>query len=190
MKCYKIEAKLLGVKTDIKRTFVIRVSATYYKLAYCMLALFNTDARHMFGFKVGNFLVMSREDEEEFDLMPGERVEYLDRRIDRLIGKGLSFVFEYDYGAGWEFELNVIEEFEGDGKAKLLDGEGYGIIEDIAPFELDSKLKKLHYVLDFEQAQKNLDLYPKILKKLYETDEEITEKEDEILSKKAFKIAK
>ena len=54
---------------------------------------------------------------------------------------------EYDYGAGWEFEielLSVIEMKRGTGThyPNVTDGKGKGIIEDTSPYELAEIVEK------------------------------------------------
>lgn len=138
---YRFYAELMDYKPKIWRRFEINGEKTMAELGYAIMLLFEMQASHLFCFI-----------EDNSDFTKNIRYElpsddtYLNGD-ERLIGAdgiklnhitdhpGWKLTFEYDYGDGWEVALTLEQcekrEVSLAGLPCVLEGEGFGIIEDV-----------------------------------------------------------
>lgn len=137
---YKFKVSLCELANIIWRNLEITSVSSVAKLGYAVLAAFESTASHLFNiqFDGKRYEIMFEEDD-----FAGEPViDPIKTKLSALklcVGDKLSM--EYDYGAGWEFEielLSVTEMKRGTGAhyPYVTDGKGKGLIENISPYEL------------------------------------------------------
>lgn len=134
---YKFQVKLCGLENYIWREIEITSLLSVAKLGYAILGAFSGAASHLFCVKAnGNRYEFLYEEDDLFE------EESFDPVITKLASLKLSIgdklTMEYDYGAGWEFdiELKSIEEMKkgaGTHYPYITDGRGNDIIEDTSP---------------------------------------------------------
>lgn len=134
---YKFKVKLCELENYIWREIEITSLSSVAKLGYAILGAFSGTASHLFCVIVNGkrYEFLYEEDnlfeEELFD--PG-----ITKLASLRLNVGDTLTMEYDYGAGWEFdiELMAIEEMKkgaGTHYPYITDGKGNGIIEDASP---------------------------------------------------------
>ncbi len=155
MKYYKLKIFLNNYEDRLNRTILFKYNNDLDELAFTILSIFNTLAYHLYSFKddVNNY-------ECEISLRESEEMNYPDKdidtwlvTIDQLKIKNNKFIMKYDFGADYEFVievLDVIELKEIFYIPRVIYGRGYGIVED-GKFILEDYLdgKPLEYPLLF-----------------------------------------
>ena len=136
---YKFKIRLCELENVIWREIEITSVSSVAKLGYAVLAAFESTASHLFNIRCnGNRYEIMFDD--DFDDEPA--VDPIKTKLSALkLNVGDKLHMEYDYGAGWEFDiklLSVTEMKRGTGThyPYVTDGKGKGIIEDTSPYGL------------------------------------------------------
>lgn len=144
---YTFRVKLSKLEKYIWRDIEITSVATVAKLGYTIIAAFEGIGSHLFNIEYNK---------KRYEIVFGE--DYLDviEIVDPIRTKlaalkleiGNKLRMKYDYGAGWEFkvELRDIREMKkgsGNKYPCITAGAGRGIIEDTSPYELVDIVKKI-----------------------------------------------
>lgn len=104
------------IEPNIWRRFQVDSHATFADLAYVVMTLFEMRGEHLFAFRLP---------ETEID---GSKADHI--YIKEMLEVRKPFTMLYDFGDSWEVQLCMESKEIGDGTApKVLNGEGYGIIE-------------------------------------------------------------
>lgn len=134
---YKFKAAIKEVPDKIWRDIEISSLSSVAKLGYTILAAFEAAASHLF-----NIQFKGKRYEIVFDDEIEPAIDPIGTKLSTLkLAVGDVMEMEYDYGAGWEFTielLSITEMKKGSGNhyPYVTSGQGKGIIEDIPPFEL------------------------------------------------------
>lgn len=137
---YKFKVRLCELENIIWREIEITSVSSVAKLGYAVLAAFESAACHLFNIKYSG-----KRYEIEFEEGPIEEEPAIDPIGTKLsalkLNIGSILTLEYDYGAGWIFEIELLSITEmkrgaGTHYPYVTDGRGKGIIEDMAPCEL------------------------------------------------------
>lgn len=130
---------------DIEITSVSSVA----KLCYTIIAAFEGEGTHLFGlkYKENRYEIVIDEDlfEDFFDEPAIDPVKTKLSSLNLSIKDTLEL--EYDYGAGWEFDIKLVSITEmkkgtGNHYPFVTAGKGRGIIEDTSPYELLDMIKE------------------------------------------------
>lgn len=135
MKYYKLKISLDNYEDKLNRTILFNSDNDLDELAFTVLSIFNTLAYHLYMFEDD-----SETFECEISLMEAERSGYPDKgfdtwqvTLDNLEMKNNKFIMTYDFGENYKFIIEVLDLFELKERytiPKVLDGVGYGIVED------------------------------------------------------------
>lgn len=143
---YKFKVKLCELKNVIWRDIEITSVSSVAKLGYAVLAAFESTASHLFNIRFDGKRYEIVFEEDDFDDEPA--IDPIRTKLSTLkLSVGDKLSMEYDYGAGWEFEtelLSITEMKRGAGThyPYVTDGKGKGIIEDTSPFELAEMVER------------------------------------------------
>jgi tetratricopeptide (TPR) repeat protein len=102
---YQLKITLKDVKPPIWRRFLIESDATLYKLFLVLLNGMGWVGGHLHGFEINGKHYGEPDPEDEFfeDTINEKKV-----KLNNVIqAEGDRFIFEYDYGDGWEHEVVV-----------------------------------------------------------------------------------
>lgn len=143
---YKFKVRLFELENVIWREIEITSVSSVAKLGYAVLAAFESTASHLFNIRCSGKRYEIVFEDDDFDDEPA--TDLIKTKLSALklcVGNKLSM--EYDYGAGWEFEielLSIVEMKRGAGThyPYVTDGKGKGIIEDTSPYELVEIVEK------------------------------------------------
>ena len=149
MKVYKFKIKLKDFEDKVYREIEFSENSSVAKLAYAILVSFDTDGSHLYNIEWKNNHFENIFDTEE-ELINGINF-YLNPSLYKLnelklkIGDKLNM--EYDYGAGWEFDIELIDIYDMKKGAHrhypyITAGIGSGIYEEGGPSVLDDAFKK------------------------------------------------
>lgn len=143
---YKFKVRLCELKSIMWRDIEITSVSSVAKLGYAVLAAFESTASHLFNIKFkGNRYEIIFED-DDFNNEPA--IDPIKTKLSALkLNAGDKLSMEYDYGAGWEFEIELLSVTEmkrgaGTHYPYVTGGKGKGIIEDISPYELAEMVEK------------------------------------------------
>ena len=130
---YKLYTELLDYKPLIWRRFLVSNSMKMSNLAYALMLLYEARGGHLFNFyspERNEYYALPYEndlDREEFDARRTSLRSVMN-------AAGQTIIFNYDFGDSWEIAVRVEEISESELRPQkypiLIDGEGYGIIED------------------------------------------------------------
>jgi len=137
---YTFKVKLQELEETIWRDIEITSVSNVAKLGYSVLAAFESAACHLFCIRFAG---------KRFEII-SEAPEFIDEPVIDPIKTKLSalklkvgdtLILEYDYGAGWEFTIELLSAHEmkrgsGTHYPYIVDGKGKGIIEDTSPYEV------------------------------------------------------
>lgn len=151
---YKFKVKLTGMSNKIWRDIEISSVSSVAKLGYVVLATFESTASHLFNIQFNGKryeIVFDDDFDDDFDDAFGfePAIDPIKTKLSTLkLSIGDVLEMEYDYGAGWEFEIKLVSITEmkrgtGTHYPHVTDGQGKGIIEDTSPFELEDIIKKI-----------------------------------------------
>ena len=155
MKYYKLKISLNNYEDRLNRTILFKHDNDLDELAFTILSIFNTLAYHLYKFEDD-----SKKYECEISLREAEEMGYpykgMDTwlvTLDQLGIKDNKFMMTYDFGEDYEFVIEVLEQIEMKEIyriPRIIDGVGYGIVED-GKFILEDYLdgKPLEYPLLF-----------------------------------------
>ena len=127
---------------DIEITSVSSVA----KLGYAVLAAFESTASHLFNIKFKGKRYEIIFEDDDFNEEPA--IDPIITKLSALkLNAGDKLSMEYDYGAGWEFEIELLSVSEmkrgaGTHCPYVTDGKGKGIIEDTSPYEIAEIVEK------------------------------------------------
>ena len=137
---YKLYAELDDYKPKMWRVFEIDSKITLAKLGYILMTLFEMKAEHLFAYKMIPYeLVEVRAEFISEDNCFDENDIVFDvttvRVNDLITERTKNIKFMYDFGDGWEFTIKLDEIQRGvevslKDYPRVVDGEGFGIIED------------------------------------------------------------
>lgn len=137
---YKFKVKLCELENVIWRDIEITSVSSVAKLGYAVLAAFESTASHLFNIRFDGKRYEIVFEEDDFDDEPA--IDPIKTKLSTLkLSVGDKLSMEYDYGAGWEFEIELLSITEmkrgaGTHYPYVTDGKGKGIIEDTSPYEL------------------------------------------------------
>ena len=143
---YKFKVKLREMEEYIWRDIEITSVSTVSKLGYVILAAFEAEGSHLFCMKFGDerYEIVFDDFYEDFDV---EVIDPTSVKLSSLkLKSGDSLFLEYDYGAGWIFDIEFLssaplKKGTGTHYPYITDGMGWGIIEDTCPEELLCQIK-------------------------------------------------
>ena len=142
---YKFKVRLKELETIIWRDIEITSVSSVAKLGYAILAAFESTASHLFNIRCNGKRYEIIFEDDDFGDEPA--IDPIRTKLSTLkLSVGDNLDMEYDYGAGWEFsiELLSIEEMKrgrGTHYPYVMDGKGKGIIEDTSPYQLLEEIK-------------------------------------------------
>ncbi len=136
---YQIYSKLEDTELKIWRRFEVMDNITVARLGYILMTMYEMEASHLFSFeKVDQSGVASLSFRYELPSEENDDPNSIDAtkaKVKSLFGKNDTVTFLYDFGDGWEISLvceKIIYNSDIPGKTlpRVIEGEGYGIIED------------------------------------------------------------
>lgn len=142
---YKFKVRLCELKNIIWRDIEVTSVSSVAKLGYAVLAAFESTASHLFNIRCSGKRYEIVFDE---DFVNETAIDPIKTKLSALkLCVGDKLTMEYDYGAGWEFDIELLSVTEmkkgaGNHYPYVTDGKGKGIIEDISPYELAEIVKK------------------------------------------------
>ena len=225
---YQIYAELQDYEPKIWRRFQVMNDITMARLGYILMTLFEMQGRHLYKFEVDELNNFIKNDDlfkigqygcifEDDDIIPRldkryrELKDAKDVKLKWVLDKeNQKMEFQYDFGDNWRF--NVIlerifqdENISGKELPKVIEGEGFGIIEDCGGTMGLEDIKKAFEIKkdeDYEMysnwlGTENLDLnicdledlnfrlkkLPRIFKESYEYGLEPTERSIKLLER-------
>lgn len=137
---YKFKVRLCELENVMWRDIEITSVSSVAKLGYAVLAAFESTASHLFNIRFDGKRYEIVFEEDDFDDEPA--IDPIRTKLSTLkLSVGDKLSMKYDYGAGWEFEIELLSITEmkrgaGTHYPYVTDGKGKGIIEDISPYEL------------------------------------------------------
>ena len=143
---YKFKAELKELENIIWRDIEITSVSSVAKLGYSILAAFESTASHLFNIRYNGKRYEIVFEDDDFEDEPA--IDPITTKLSTLkltVGDVLSM--EYDYGAGWEFLIELISVTEmkrgaGTHYPYVTDGKGKGILEDTSPYVLAEIIAK------------------------------------------------
>lgn len=140
---YQFYAELYDYEPKMWRRFQTLNNVTMARLGYIVMTLFEMQASHLFNFEVPfdekPELAKSRielQNEYIFNEFEGSIMDAAKTKVKGVLNHETETMnFYYDYGDGWEIKLTLEKIFEdkelpGKELPRVLEGEGFGIIED------------------------------------------------------------
>lgn len=134
---YKFKVRLSELENYIWRDIEITSLSSVAKLGYAILAAFSGTASHLFCINANDkryeFIY------EDADLSEDEIFNPVITKLSSLkLNIGDRLTMEYDYGAGWNFDIELVSISEMKKGTRthypyITDGKGNGIIEDTSP---------------------------------------------------------
>ena len=143
---YKFKVILCELENVIWREIEITSVSSVAKLGYSILAAFESTASHLFKIRCrGKRYEIIFEDDDFVDEPAIDPIKTKLSALKLSVGDKLSM--GYDYGAGWNFEIELLSATEmkrgaGTHYPYVTDGNGKGIIEDMSPYELAEIIEK------------------------------------------------
>lgn len=133
---YEIRTKLRGFHPSTWRRFIISGNSSVTILMRAILFIFNVDWGHLYDlYNPANDIRYENQDTIEAmsewkseDAVNAEKVKV------SAFEQGDKLILSYDYGDGWEFEVNIkkVDDYARAPKyPRILSGKGLGIIDDI-----------------------------------------------------------
>lgn len=133
---YQFVAELKNFKPRIWRRFEIGKDSSLADLGYALIVMFEGRASHLFQFcdsKTRNvyYECACAEPIDIFGPAPYQSLDARDFTLTEIFSKvGDKLEFEYDFGDSWQFKVKLEKIIERNPELKVLEGAGYGIIED------------------------------------------------------------
>lgn len=133
---YEIRTKLKDFKPSIWRRFVISGNSSVEILERAILTMFNMDWGHMYDLydpKTGVRYKSQRNIDAMSEWGQRDSVNFEKAKVSAF-NVGDKFLLSYDYGDGWEFEVNIKKIHDTIVQSKdpqIISGNGLGIIDDI-----------------------------------------------------------
>lgn len=134
---YRFKMEYVGFEDKINRVVDVSSNFTMAKLAYSVLAAFDTLAYHLYNmtFKGQTFKIALDEDIDEF---AGDPTTVKLNKLNLQVGDKIDML--YDYGCDQRFVITFVgasEMAKGSGPSypRIISGSGKGILEDVFPVE-------------------------------------------------------
>jgi len=146
---YKFKVRLCELESIMWRNIEITSVSSVAKLGYAVLAAFESTASHLFNIKFKGKRYEIIFEDDDFNEEPA--IDPIITKLSALkLNAGDKLSMEYDYGAGWEFEIELLSVSEmkrgaGTHYPYVTDGKGKGIIEDTSPYELAEIVEKIDH---------------------------------------------
>ncbi|RFZ77557.1 plasmid pRiA4b ORF-3 family protein [Lacrimispora amygdalina] len=143
---YKFKVRLCELESIMWRDIEITSVSSVAKLGYAVLAAFESTASHLFNIKFKGKRYEIIFEDDDFNEEPA--IDPIITKLSALkLNAGDKLSMEYDYGAGWEFEIELLSVSEmkrgaGTHYPYVTDGKGKGIIEDTSPYEIAEIVEK------------------------------------------------
>lgn len=143
---YKFKVRLCELESIMWRVIEITSVSSVAKLGYAVLAAFESTASHLFNIKFKGKRYEIIFEDDDFNQVPA--IDPTTTKLSALkLNAGDKLSMEYDYGAGWEFEIELLSVSEmkrgaGTHYPYVTDGKGKGIIEDTSPYEIAEIVEK------------------------------------------------
>ena len=143
---YKFKVKLCELEEKIWRDIEISSLSTVSKMAYTVLAAFGANGSHLFCVRRADEIYEFTYD--DFGDVDEDAIAPSTVKLSKLkLTVGDKLTIEYDYGAGWRFDMELISVTEmrrgaGTHYPYITAGEGYGIIEDSFPGVLEDYIEQ------------------------------------------------
>lgn len=146
IKIYEFTAQLDDFTPQISRRFQVVSDIPLRKFAFILMIMFEMRGGHLYQIDTPSHEnpALTRRFVLPFELAEGEHpidnsIEYEDLLIAKLnkvfVNLGQSGTFEYDYGDGWSIRFALTDIFTQEDSRRnyplVLEGQGYGIIEDV-----------------------------------------------------------
>lgn len=176
---YIFHIEIAGLDNKLTRKITIDSNDTLASLAYIVLSSVNALSHHMFKMNIkydhdSNFTCLILKEYEDKYTQEYLAKDYPLWKFN--LAEGDVIELDYGYGVNWHFFIQLIErkiEEEGLETPKVIDGVGYGIIEDGSVEILNSILTNNRYYhnIDYTKFEKNEEQYEdnfKMLKLIYE----------------------
>lgn len=143
---YKFKVRLKNLEDIIWRDIEITSVSSVAKLGYAVLAAFEGTASHLFCIRYNGKRYEIEFEDMEFEELAIDPIKTKLSALKFTVGDVLTM--EYDYGAGWEFSIELISITEmkrgaGTHYPYVTDGKGKGIIEDISSYELLEMIEQI-----------------------------------------------
>ena len=128
---YKFKVRLCELENAMWRDIEITSVSSVAKLGYAVLAAFESTASHLFNIRFDGKRYEIVFEEDDFDDEPA--IDPIRTKLSALkLSVGDKLSMEYDYGAGWEFEIELLSISEmkrgaGTHYPYVTDGKGNGI---------------------------------------------------------------
>lgn len=162
---YKLKVKLNELETIIWRDIEITSVSSVAKLGYAILASFESTASHLFNITYNGKRYEIVFEDDYFD--DGSAIDPIKTKLSALkLNVGDVLTMKYDYGAGWEFSIELISVTEmkrgaGTHYPYVTAGKGKGILEDTSPHEL---LQAIKYTDKTGEVPKAVEIFSGIKK--------------------------
>lgn len=140
---YQFYAELYDYEPKMWRRFQTLNNVTMARLGYIVMTLFEMQASHLFNFEVPfdknpelAKIRIELQNEYTFTEFEGSIMDAAKSKVKGVLNHETEMMnFYYDYGDGWEIKLTLEKIFEdkdlpGKELPRVLEGEGFGIIED------------------------------------------------------------
>jgi hypothetical protein len=153
---YKFKVSLKELETTIWRDIEITSVSSVAKLGYSILAAFESTASHLFNIRCNGKRYEIQFEDDDFDDEPV--INPIKTKLYTLkLTVGDALTMEYDYGAGWEFSIELMSVTEmkrgaGTHYPYVTDGKGKGILEDTSPYELLEAIEYTDQTGEFPRA--------------------------------------
>lgn len=132
---YEVRVKLRGFKPSTWRRFYISGDISIENFEVAILTMFNADMGHLYD-------LYSKSTDQHFERqnnLDDMDDDYREHSFDSLknklsiFKKGDKAILSYDYGDGWEFDVDIknISDTKAPEFPQVVAGKGYGIIDDI-----------------------------------------------------------
>lgn len=99
---YQIKITLRHVRPPVLRYIQVKAGTKLGKLHNILQIVMGWTNSHLHAFRVGDMEYGEPDDDGELDMIDEHNV-----RLDSIVGKGDTLVYEYDFGDGWEHELKI-----------------------------------------------------------------------------------
>ena len=143
---YKFKVRVCELQNVIWRDIEITSVSSVAKLGYAVLAAFESTASHLFNIRFDGKRYEIVFEDDDFEDEPA--IDPIRTKLSTLkLSVRDKLSMEYDYGAGWEFDIELLSITEmkrgaGTHYPYVTDGKGKGIIEDTSPHELAEMVEK------------------------------------------------
>ena len=158
----KFRAALKGFKRTIWREIEIKDTEKLDTFIYTLLSAFNTTGTHLFSLDVGGQAFEFHQNppywDDQFTIEPN-KIKL--SQLNILYGDTMTLI--YDFGSDWEFDITVKGFRQIDSSTRfpptIINGKGYGIIEDIYPWDLKALIDETNRTGKPTDMSKVLDEY-------------------------------